>query len=254
MGAGHCLGMCGGIAAALSFAVPDASFIRKLYLLLSYNVGRISSYVLIGLLAGLIGQWIGQKTSMDQGAWWMRVGAAIMLILMGLYVSGWWKFLGVLERIGAKLWRYLQPLANKLMPINGARSALLLGALWGWLPCGLVYSALVLAFAQADIWHGAGVMLAFGLGTLPAVLFGGIAAERLKKVLQSSFSRMTMGLVIMGFGAWTLYFSLAHLGHAGHAHLNHENSQEQQSHLSGSDYTEEVLESDPMPSGTHHHH
>ncbi len=261
MGAGHCLGMCGGISAALSFAIPDASFARRFMLLLTYNIGRMLSYVAIGVVAGYIGQVVGQNAVLGSGVPLLRTFAAVMLILMGFYVTGWWKVLGVLERIGAKVWRYIQPLSQKLMPVKSLNAAFLLGALWGWLPCGLVYSVLALAMAQANPFVGAGVMFAFGLGTLPAVLAGGMAGERLKKFLQAAISRGVMGLMVIGFGAWTLYFAFQHADHDQHAshhdahlHTKHEKLQQEQSQSPGSDYTEKVLEPDPTPDGAHHHH
>lgn len=213
MGAGHCLGMCGGIAAALGFAIPDASQGRKLQLIFAYNVGRISSYVCIGAVAGIVGSALGASVPALPV---LRVIAGVMLILMGLYITGWWRVLTHLEKIGTRIWRPIQAISQRVMPVKSIFSALLLGVLWGWLPCGLVYSVLVLALAQGHAVDAATVMLGFGLGTLPAVMLGGLAAERLKTWLQHSALRTLMGGAVIVFGVWTTYFALASMGHASH--------------------------------------
>jgi len=75
-----------------------------------------------------------------------------------------------------------------------------LGLLWGWLPCGLVYSVLVAALATGSALEGGALMLAFGLGTLPALLAMGMAAVRLKRFLQHLWVRRGSGLLVLTFG------------------------------------------------------
>ncbi len=212
-GGAHCLGMCGGIMAALSFAVPAEARVRRLIILLSYNVGRIGSYAAIGFLVGLLGQQFSDGLSMTV----LRIIAGGLLIAMGLYLADWWRGLTYLERAGQGLWRHLQPFSKALMPVKTAWSAVALGAIWGWLPCGLIYTALVYAMAQGSAPEAAAVMLAFGLGTLPTVLAGGLLAERLKQILQARRWRTLMALCIIGFGVWTLTIALSHAGHSGHS-------------------------------------
>lgn len=226
MGAGHCLGMCGGIVAALSFAVPEATATRRFSLVFSYNIGRIVTYTTIGALVG----YIGHVIELQVGLAYLRIAAGVMLILMGLYVTGWWKVLGVLEKGGAVLWRLLQPLGQKFFPVRSIFSGFAVGCIWGWLPCGLVYSALVLAAAQGDTMSSALVMLAFGLGTLPAVLIGGLAGEKLKAFLQKKSLRTIMGVLVILFGLWTLYFVYAHRGHSHHDHSAHASHKSSASH------------------------
>lgn len=217
LGGGHCIGMCGGIMGALSFAIPAEQTARRWRILLSYNAGRILSYCLIGALAG----GIGYQLSSGHGLSIMRVVAGLLLIAMGLYLANWWRGLTYLEKLGGLLWVRVQPLGKALMPVRSNGSALLLGALWGWLPCGLVYTALVFALAQAGALQAAGVMLAFGLGTLPAVLASGVFAERIKQLMQRQHFRAVMALAIIGFGVWTIWGTVQHLQHgagsAGHA-------------------------------------
>jgi hypothetical protein len=142
--------------------------------------------------------------------------AGLLLIAMGLYLADWWRGLIYLERMGRYLWAYLQPLSKGLMPVSSARKALMLGVIWGWLPCGLVYSALAYAMAQAQPAAAAAVMLAFGLGTLPAVLASGFVVQQLAHLLQARHIRIAFALLIILFGLWTLQG--ANHNHAGHEH------------------------------------
>ncbi len=244
-GGAHCLGMCGGIMAALSFAVPAEARVHRLIILLSYNVGRIGSYAAIGFLVGLLGQQFSDGLGMTV----LRVIAGGLLIAMGLYLADWWRGLTYLERAGQGLWRHLQPFSKALMPVKNAWSALALGTIWGWLPCGLIYTALVYAMAQGSAPEAAGVMLAFGLGTLPTVLAGGLLAERLKQMLQARRWRTLMALCIMGFGVWTLAITLSHAGHSGHSdhgqHQGHsvENSAVEDSPIDGSNMENSNMDS-----------
>lgn len=200
LGGGHCLGMCGGLMGALTLAIPAEQRSRRWRLLLAYNLGRIVSYACIGLLVGLLG-W---AVASSPGATGMRVAAALLLIVMGLYLAGWWSGLTRIESLGRGLWRYIQPLANRLLPVSTLPRALLLGALWGWLPCGLVYSTLLWAASQGNAAHSALLMLAFGLGTWPVLLATGLAAERTTTLLRKRGIRMAGGLLVILFGFWTL--------------------------------------------------
>lgn len=200
LGGGHCLGMCGGLMGALSLAIPAEQRNRRLYLLLAYNAGRILSYALAGLLLGLAG-WALASGPL---AIVLRGIAGLLLIAMGLYLAGWWSGLTRIEALGRGLWRHLQPLTRRFMPVTSPSRALVLGGLWGWLPCGLVYSTLLWAASQGDALHSAALMLAFGIGTLPVLLATGLAAERLGSLLRQRGVRVAGGLLVMLFGVWTL--------------------------------------------------
>lgn len=148
-------------------------------------------------------------------------------MLMGFYVTGWWKILVHLEKVGARLWRLIEPLGRGFLPINTLPRAFIVGCIWGWLPCGLVYSALTLALAQGRPFASAAVMLCFGLGTLPALFIGGLAGETLQSLLRNNRFRSLCGLLIIAFGVWTMAMPLWHLhnqehGQATHQHHVHE--------------------------------
>ena len=200
LGGGHCLGMCGGLMGALTLAIPAEQRAQRFQLLLSYNLGRILSYALAGLLLGLAGWALASSPA----AMLLRVVAALLLIAMGLYLAGWWSGLIRIEALGRGLWRYIQPLTRRFMPVTSLPRALLLGGLWGWLPCGLVYSTLLWAASQGDALDSAALMLAFGIGTLPVLLATGMAAERVTALLRKQGVRMAGGLLVILFGLWTL--------------------------------------------------
>nr|WP_290445169.1 MULTISPECIES: sulfite exporter TauE/SafE family protein [unclassified Pseudomonas] len=200
LGGGHCLGMCGGLMGALTLAIPPEQRGKRLRLLLAYNLGRILSYASAGLLLGLAGVALASSPL----ATGLRLLAALLLIAMGLYLAGWWSGLTRIEALGRGLWRHVQPLATRLLPVSSLSRALLLGALWGWLPCGLVYSTLLWAASQGDALHSAALMLAFGVGTWPVLLATGLAAERVGKLLRKRGVRMAGGVLVILFGLWTL--------------------------------------------------
>ncbi|HEN8713027.1 TPA: sulfite exporter TauE/SafE family protein [Pseudomonas putida] len=200
LGGGHCLGMCGGLMGALTLAIPPEQRGRRLRLLLAYNLGRVLSYACAGLLLGLAGWAVASSPA----ALALRVVAALLLIAMGLYLAGWWSGLTRIEALGRGLWRHIQPVATRLLPVSSLPRALLLGALWGWLPCGLVYSTLLWAASQGNAGYSATLMLAFGLGTWPVLLATGLAAERVNSLLRRRSVRMAGGLLVILFGLWTL--------------------------------------------------
>ncbi|MCU1722977.1 sulfite exporter TauE/SafE family protein [Pseudomonas sp. 5P_5.1_Bac1] len=200
LGGGHCLGMCGGLMGALTLAIPPEQRGRRLQLLLAYNLGRVLSYASAGLLLGLAG-WALAGSPLATA---MRVVAALLLISMGLYLAGWWSGLTRIESLGRGLWRHIQPVATRLLPVSSVPRALLLGALWGWLPCGLVYSTLLWAASQGNAVDSALLMLAFGVGTWPILLATGLAAERSNALLRRRGVRVAGGLLVILFGLWTL--------------------------------------------------
>lgn len=210
----HCIGMCGGIMGALTMAIPADAKSKRWLILVAYNLGRITSYALMGLLAGFFAAQIAALG----GTTILRVIAGLLLIAMGLYLADWWRGLTKLETLGRYLWVYLQPLGKPLMPVNSLPKALFLGALWGWLPCGLVYAALATAMTQPAPLMAASAMLAFGFGTLPAVLAAGFAAQQLTRILQERKIRRGLALIVIVFGGWTIWGGVNHSHHHEHQH------------------------------------
>lgn len=220
LGSTHCVGMCGGITAALDFALPmDASTSRKWFYRVLYSLGRLLSYTIAGMLVGTLGAGT-YATLGDISSQWMRIVAGVFMILLGISLTGWLNLLKPIESAGARVWKLLSPLQKRLFPINHPGKALAMGALWGWLPCGLVYSTLVWSLASAAPLQGGLVMLAFGAGTLPAVLLMGHMAQWVKKASQSSWLRSLAGVLIIGFGLWTIIPATQHLT-GGHDHGSH---------------------------------
>ena len=198
LGGTHCAGMCGGIVGALSLAAPGAP---PLPIHLAYNFGRIASYVVAGAIAGAVGQAFGVLLPVQRG---LYLFASLMLLAMGFYLLGATRALAVVERGGHKLWARIQPATRRFMPVRGPAQALPLGMLWGWLPCGLVYSALTTALASGSAASGALLMLAFGLGTLPNLLLAGLLLARFRRFAQAKATRIASGVLVLGFGAYGL--------------------------------------------------
>lgn len=225
----HCLGMCGGAISAMmltakpltpkkslavfplnalvatahspsrNILITQTAAIQQLPFALAFNVGRILSYSLAGAFVGAIGSAIG--------VWLMRdtmplritlfIFANVVMLLTGLYIAGWTRGLAPLERAGAKLWQKISPYTRKLLPVEHTSQAVLLGALWGWIPCGLVYAMLMVALASGSAIHGAATMFAFGIGTLPAMTVAGMLSAQMKSSLRNKRLRIAAGVVVM---------------------------------------------------------
>ena len=198
LGGGHCVGMCGGIVGAVSMHLPQSK--SKVPFLLAYNAGRILSYTIAGAIAGLVGasSFFLQHVLPIQHV--LYAISSLMLIALGLYLAGIWHGVTHLENAGKAIWKTLQPYSKRYIPVQNFRQAFILGGLWGWLPCGLVYSVLIAAMVTGNAVSGGLLMLAFGLGTLPTLLTMGMAAVRLKTALQNIWVRRASGLVVLGFG------------------------------------------------------
>ncbi|NSL55568.1 sulfite exporter TauE/SafE family protein [Uliginosibacterium aquaticum] len=202
LGGAHCIGMCGGIVSALSSPVPGAAPVWSRQL--AYNFGRIASYALIGGLVGAIGSASMLFNRVLPLQLMLFVLANLMLIGMGLYLMGFTRALAGVERGGQLLWRRIQPLSKRFLPVRSWRQALPVGFLWGFLPCGLTYSVLSLALVNGSAVRGAGLMLAFGAGTLPNLLFAGILLARYRNLVRSRSFRLVAGLVVLFFGIYGL--------------------------------------------------
>lgn len=203
------MGMCGGIVAALSGSSSGSRPAWALHL--AYNAGRVLSYSIAGALVGAVG---GLGLAFDKVApvqLALYVVANLMLVALGFYLMGFTRSLAAVERAGHALWARIQPLTARFLPVRGVAQALPLGMLWGWLPCGLVYSALATAMVSGSAPRGALSMVVFGLGTLPNLLLVGMLATRFRRFAQASAVRAISGLLVLGFGFHGL-FNAATLG------------------------------------------
>ena len=203
IGSGHCVAMCGGVASSLQLAVKDPTQ-AKLFTVL-YNLGRLLSYSLAGaLVAGVSSYFASQSLLLSQ---FLTYLSALFMVLVGLYIMRLAATLNWLESLGkAAVWQHLVKLNRYLMPLDSKTKALAYGALWGWLPCGLVYSALTWSISAPSALEGALFMCVFALGTSPAMLSLGWTAQTASKWLNKPIFRLIMGnfLVFYGFYLFTI--------------------------------------------------
>jgi sulfite exporter TauE/SafE len=215
LGSVHCVGMCGGIVGAISAvrtstrrfpltivtaAAKPVAGLDIVGRVLLYNVGRLSSYALIGAIFGGVAggaRTLTGLSSLQMGGYWL---ANLMLVALGLYLMGAWKGLVYLELAGYSIWKRIQSLTKKLLPLDSPLKMLAIGSLWGWLPCGMVYSMLFTAMLSGSAISGAIVMLVFGLGTLPMLLAMGLLGAKWKTWMQQPKVRLLGGLIVLCFG------------------------------------------------------
>lgn len=203
LGGVHCLGMCGGLISAVGFTHNANA--RKFPILLAYNLGRVSSYSLAGALTGGLGATVLSLSGLHAAQQILYFFAALFMIALGLYLAGLWRGIARLERLGSGFWRKLEPLSRRFIPIKTPWQALPFGMIWGWLPCGLVYTILIWSLSAGSAWHGFLLMLAFGVGTLPNLLLMGVAASRINHLTRKPAIRRGAGLIVCLFGLVMLW-------------------------------------------------
>lgn len=216
LGGVHCIGMCGGIVGALTFGLPAEvrqSPTRVFPYLLAYNVARISAYTLAGALMGALGWMATGLVALNAVQQMLQVIAGLFMVMLGLYLAGWWMGLARVEQAGGVVWRRVEPFARRMLPVRSPRQALILGFLWGWLPCGLVYSTLVWALASGSPAQGALLLLGFGLGTLPNLMLMGVFAAQLGRFLRKPWVRGLAGGAVTLFGLYTALLPFINLAH-----------------------------------------
>lgn len=226
----HCVGMCGGVVGALAFAVAPRALAARgmLRFALAYNGGRVTSYALAGALLAVLGQQGVVMLPGARGYLALRVLAGVMLVIAGSSLLGG-RAGGLVERAGQQVWALLRRPGQALLPLENLRAAWLFGMLWGWLPCALVYAALLFAAASAGsvadpataAARGAATMLAFGLGTSPALVTAVFAAARLRDHLARPATRRIAGAVLIAAGLAYPFLGSLLGGHGEHAHHAH---------------------------------
>ncbi|WP_274571415.1 sulfite exporter TauE/SafE family protein [Neisseria leonii] len=201
-GGTHCLGMCGPLSSAFSLQLPPN--LPRFWLVVLLNLGRITGYTLIGLLLGALGQF---GIALDDSRWLQNIlfaSANLLMLFLGLYLAGLSGLVRKIESLGRPIWRQLNPVMNRLLPIRSAPACFGVGLLWGWLPCGLVYTASLYALGSGNALQGGLTMLAFALGTLPNLLAVGWFSSQLTGIFQHRRIRFTAGLLIAAWAVWRL--------------------------------------------------
>ncbi len=196
----HCIGMCGSIIGTLTLSLsPDIrnNKMRLLPFVFNYNIGRITSYTIAGGLAGIVGVLMIMPFGELHGHRILQLLSALVMTCAGLYIAGWFPRFAYIEKIGVRFWKTIEPFGRRLIPVKTHTHAYLFGMVWGWLPCGLVYSALALAATAGDVVKSALLMLAFGLGTLPAVMGVGIMTNILTRLSRTQRFKQIVGLFMI---------------------------------------------------------
>ena len=216
----HCIGMCGGIIGALTFSLPENirnSRWRLVPYVTAYNLGRITSYGLAGLIVGSLGNSvIGFLPS--YGHLTLQLAASLLMVGIGLYLAGWFPSFVKIEHLGKPIWKKLEPISQKLIPVKSPAHAYVFGLVWGWLPCGLVYTALIWSATAANMHDSALLMIAFGVGTLPAVMIAGILTGWFTRLVRISYIRAIIGMSIIIMALVMGYLALQP---SAHDHSNH---------------------------------
>ncbi|HVN42975.1 MAG TPA: sulfite exporter TauE/SafE family protein [Steroidobacteraceae bacterium] len=251
---GHCLGMCGGIAGALAVRAQRTGEGSRLAAGLAYNLARITSYALAGAIAGLVGHAVLHTLNIAALSLVFRgLAGLIMLAAAGRLLFGW-RLLDPIEAAGARLWGRIAPRAGRQGRSGGLTGAVGLGLAWGWMPCGMTYSMLMLSATTASAAGGAAVMLAFGAGTLPAMVTATIAFEQVAGALarRATFRRVA-GVGLLAFGLWTAG-SAAYHGLAGGGHAHHMMTMPAEAPMGAPPGTPAAPAEAPIPGHEHHPH
>jgi sulfite exporter TauE/SafE len=201
-GSGHCLGMCGGIVTALALAKRESTASQRLFFNILYHAGRISTYTLLGLLVGLAAQ-AGMVDALKPIVKWLFLAANLFVTALGIFTVLGVRSLGVSALDGSG-WAFPARPLSRLRESSSIVSALPTGFLMGFLPCGLVYGVLISAATSGSTLKGGAMMLAFGCGTLPALLAYGQVASTLSALGRGVIQQFMGGIVaLLGIvGVW----------------------------------------------------
>lgn len=198
----HCISMCGSIIGTLTYSLsPDIRNNKRILfsIVLSYNLGRIASYALAGAVVGTLHTFLSLPFSQGTAYRIIQVLSAAIMAGAGLYIAGWFPRFAYIEKLGSRFWKFIEPYGRKMIPVKTRTQALLFGMVWGWLPCGLIYTALALAATTGDIVHSSMTMLSFGLGTLPAVVGVGIMTTVLARLSRIQRFKQAVGILLIIF-------------------------------------------------------
>ncbi|BCG64578.1 MAG: hypothetical protein methR_P2362 [Methyloprofundus sp.] len=196
----HCVAMCGSIIGTLSFSLKpeirnDKS--KMTAFILSYNFGRIFSYMLAGLVIGLLESILTFPFGEEHSHRFLQIISALIITGAGFFIAGWFPNFAYIEKTGSRFWKTIEPYGRKLIPVTSLTQAFLFGMVWGWIPCGLVYTALALAATSGDILLSTLSMLAFGLGTLPAVMGTGMVSTFISRISKLHTTKQVIGMLLV---------------------------------------------------------
>ena len=218
----HCLGMCGGIIGTLTMSLPEQvrnTPLRLLSYTAIFNLGRLVSYALAGAIAGAFGQTVMETISPRYAHLILQTFATLIMVGIGIHLAGWFPRFNTIEKLGNPLWKKLEPIGHKLLPVQRPSQAFLFGLIWGWLPCGLVYAALIWSTSSGDAMHGALFMLAFGAGTLLPVMAAGMLTGWMVKLRHTPYIRPIVGSLIIILALLSLSVTLQQ-GTTTHTHTH----------------------------------
>lgn len=202
-GSVHCLTMCGSMSVALGFSIPKSKPFWLYALFVS--IGRVFGYACIGFVVNLLSQSIISLT--EGGIFYLSILSGILMVLVALHIANISNYVTQLEKLGSGVNRLLAPIKSKVLPIDSTLKCLAYGLLWGFLPCGLVYTALTLAFVSPTPVHAFFTMLCFGLATLPALVGMTVFSKQLTRFFSQSWLRLTLASVIFIAASYQIYLA-----------------------------------------------
>lgn len=248
-GSPHCLGMCGGLVTAFGLSMKDTSPAKRRALVVTYHIGRLTSYAFLGLIAGLIGTTV--LAPFMTGSNMPRILLGLVLAFVGVTMLGA-PFLNKLERFGMRFWQYLSPLRQKVFPLNTFPRALTAGLLWGFLPCGLVYGALLIAVVAHNPLSGAALMFVFGLGTVPMLVATHETVGWLRDKIGRFRLRQLNGAIMVVSGLAVMFVPIAMTSmHGGHEHMDHGSHSTMMSDTDSTHHDMSQMNHDTMPEMNH---
>lgn len=199
---GHCIGMCGGIVVAYTSSKIDSkvTHIKQLLSHLSYNIGRVVTYSILGAIFGFIGKVIAFNNT-TKGILFLITGS--LMLLAALSLLGKVKFLTSAE-LSITKYKWYSKSFKYLMRSKSYGSFFLLGLLNGIIPCGLVYSFAIFAASTASPLYGAIVMAIFGLATIPTLLFFGFITKLLQRGPIRNIMMNLAAILVILYGILTI--------------------------------------------------
>lgn len=235
----HCVGMCGAIVTAFSFNQKGNSLAKNTVQTVTYNFGRASTYILLGLLFGWLGH-LGAELGLLKI---LRVFAGVLMVATGFYVAGFFTSFTKIEVVGKTVWRHVQPLLAKLDPKRSYLHSYFAGMIWGLIPCGLVYAAIGVALGQGSVQNSVVFMLFFGVGTMLPLILLGIGFSHMANFMRKPVVRYLLASGMIVFGSYTLVTLYLHQQH------NHATHQQSKMHE-----TNQMKDNTENTENQHHHH